>query len=225
MKNFNNASKHENCSAFEVDNWILSEFIINKLIKICGIHPYPLSELMLMTASVARIKPTHIFEWGTNIGKSARIFYEVSNYFNINTEIHSIDLPDHVEHIEHPKNKRGYLVKGKKNVFLHQADGLAKMDEIYQTLKSPRVLVFIDGDHRYDSVKRELDFIIDTIPEASILLHDTFYQSEGSGYNTGPFKAIENSLHKINNNYQRVSVATGLPGMTLLFKNSGPRHA
>lgn len=218
MKNNIDASKNETCSAFEVDNWKISEFVIKKLLKTCGIHPYPLNELMFMTAGVIRIKPTHIFEWGTNIGKSARIFYETSKYFGINAAIHSIDLPDDVEHVEHPKSKRGYLVKRKKNVFLHQADGLAKTYDIYKTLTNARILLFLDGDHSYDSVKRELDFIIEKIPEASILLHDTFYQSEKARYNTGPFKAIENSLYILKKNYQILSTNTGLPGMTLLFK-------
>ena len=82
----------------EVDNWIISDFILNKLIPIVGIRPFPLNELMILVSSVIVTKPTHIYEWGTNIGKPARIFYEICKYFNIFSEIHSIDLPDYIQH-------------------------------------------------------------------------------------------------------------------------------
>src|SRR5207245_8967376 len=59
-----------NCSEFEVNNWIISEFIFQKLVPIVGVTPYPINELALMVSAVCRLKPTHIFEWGTHIGKS-----------------------------------------------------------------------------------------------------------------------------------------------------------
>ena len=91
-----------NCKFLEVDLWTLSEFIVDKLVPITGVHPFPLNEQLLMSASVVRFRPTHLYEWGTNIGKSARIFHEVATTFNIDTEIHTIDLPDDVTHAEHP---------------------------------------------------------------------------------------------------------------------------
>jgi hypothetical protein len=33
------------CSEFEVDNWLISEFIVKKLIAVAGTHPYPIAEL------------------------------------------------------------------------------------------------------------------------------------------------------------------------------------
>ena len=64
---------------FEVNNWIISEFIVEKLVPVVGVHPFPLDELSLMTAAVCRFQPELIFEWGTNIGKSARIFSQKNN--------------------------------------------------------------------------------------------------------------------------------------------------
>lgn len=90
---------------FEIRNNIVSEFILSKLIPIVGIQPYPLSELNLMVASVCYIRPSHIFEWGTHVGKSARIFFEICKHFGFDTEIHSIDLPNNVDHVEHPGAK------------------------------------------------------------------------------------------------------------------------
>jgi cephalosporin hydroxylase len=207
-----------NCTEFEVNNWIISDFIVSKLAPIVGIHPYPITELNLMVAAVCRLKPQQIFEWGTNIGKSARIFYETGKRFGISLEIHSIDLPDNLEHQEHPKSRRGYLVKGYSGVALYQADGLSKTIELYQRQPQLRTLVFIDGDHSYESVYRELNGVINAMPNANVLLHDTFYQSDGAGYNIGPYKAISETLAAMPGKYRVMSTATGLPGMTLLYK-------
>ena len=104
--------KNLDCTEFEVDNWVISDFLVNKLIPVVGTHPYPIMELSLMVASICRLKPNVIFEWGTNIGKSARIFYETGKQFDIPLEIHSIDLPDDLDHQEHPRSGRGRMVKG-----------------------------------------------------------------------------------------------------------------
>lgn len=210
-------AKNMQCSEFEVDNWLISDFLVRKLIPVVGTHPYPVAELNLMVSAVSRLKPQQIFEWGTNIGKSARIFYETAKQFGIQLEIHSIDLPDNLEHAEHPKSSRGRMVKGCPGVSLYQADGLTKSIEIYRRHPDNRTLVFIDGDHSYESVRRELAGIVEAMPRAAILLHDTFYQSEQSGYNVGPYKAVEELLAAIPGRYRVMSTITGLPGMTLLY--------
>ncbi len=122
--------KNEKCTEFEVDNWVLSEFIVQDLIKIVGFAPFPLNELLLMAGAVCRLRPEYIFEWGTHVGKSARIFSETCLHFGIQTQIHSTDLPDDVYHSEHPGNLRGKLVRNSANVFLHQGDGLSTSLEI-----------------------------------------------------------------------------------------------
>ncbi|MFH1827619.1 MAG: class I SAM-dependent methyltransferase [bacterium] len=206
------------CSEFEVDNWIISEFVIKELVPIVGIHPYPLNELIFMVSAVCRLKPTHIFEWGTHVGKSARIFYEITKYFHITSEIHSIDLPDNVQHCEHPQQNRGLLVKNIRDVQLHQGDGITVAIDLYKRINGkPTSLFFLDGDHEYRSVKRELTSIMKHALHASILIHDTFYQSKQSGYNTGPYKAIRESLRAKSTKYRMLSTNLGLPGMTLLY--------
>ena len=186
------------------------------------VQPFPLNEQMLMVAAVCRTRPSHIFEWGTNIGKSARIFHETCSTFAIPAEIHSIDLPDDVGHCEHPKDKRGLLVKGKKGVHLHLGDGLeTSLDILSQRgAAAVRPLFFVDGDHSYESVKRELEGIINTVPRATVILHDTFYQSSESDYNIGPYNAIEEVLRSLPNQYKIYSQNLGLPGMTLLWRQS-----
>ena len=218
---FEDPSINSNSTEFEVNNWIISRFVINKLVPVVDIVPFPVNEQVLMGAAICRIKPTHIFEWGTNIGKFARIFHETCRVFGLDSEIHSIDLPDDMEHIEHPKENRGLLVKGIKRVKLHFGDGLENALQIVSDCKKDhlRTLFFIDGDHSYESVKRELEGVIKSVPQANILLHDTFYQSEESGYNVDPYKAVVDVLSGMPNRYKIISQNIGLPGMTLLWRD------
>jgi len=218
---YENSILNKNCTEFEVNNWIVSDFVLKKLIPVIGIKPFPLNELFFMTTTVLKFNPTHIFEWGTHIGKSARIFYEIIKSFNIKCEIHSVDLPDEIHHIEHPKNKRGKLVRGIKEVHLHQGDGLDISLKIYKEINGEcRPLFFLDGDHSYESVKRELEGITKEVSNPIILVHDTFYQSKESNYNIGPYKAIQDITLKYPNKYKVNSPDIGLPGMSLLYINN-----
>jgi hypothetical protein len=218
-RNFPDAVVNAGGTELEVNKWILSDFVLANLIHVVGAHPFPLDELMLMTSAVVRFKPEYIFEWGTHIGKSARIFYETTKAFNIPCIIHSVDLPESAEHIEHPHEKHGMLVKGIKEVKLHRGDGILKAIEIYKSLNNvSRVLFFIDGDHSYESVKRELSIVINEVKNPAILLHDTFFQSKESGYNIGPFQATQDILAGKENEYRIISTQGGLPGMTLVYK-------
>lgn len=214
-----NPVKNTLCDEIELDKWVISDFVLNKLIHVVGIRPFPLDELMLMTSTVCSFKPQYIFEWGTHVGKSARIFYEISNAFKIDTKIHSIDLPDDIEHEEHPHSNRGKFVKHIKEVQLHQGDGIAKSIELYKLINTDQtVLFFLDGDHSYESVSHELHSISTHIGKAVILLHDTFYQSPASNYNIGPHQAINDFLKAYPDTYKQISTTMGLPGMTLLYK-------
>lgn len=203
---------------FEVDNWMISDLVMRKIVPVADIHPFPVSELALMASAVCGVRPTHIFEWGTHIGKSARVFYETVRYFGIPAEIHSIDLPDEAEHEEHPRHRRGELVRRLKGVHLHQGDGLEVSRRICENLSpDTRTLFFLDGDHSYASVKRELSYITEHFPAAAVLIHDTFYQVAASNYNIGPYQAVEEALAVHPGAYERIDVRTGLPGMTFIY--------
>jgi hypothetical protein len=41
-------------SEFEANNWELSELVMQKLVPVIGVHPFPLNELLLMAGAVAR---------------------------------------------------------------------------------------------------------------------------------------------------------------------------
>lgn len=209
---------NDNSTELEVNINKLSSFVIKNLLPIVGVSPFPITELLLMSSAVVKLKPDYIFEWGTHLGISARIFHETCKKYEINTTIHSIDLPDDIEHIEHPGNQRGIKVKGLKNVILHQGDGLSTSLEIASKLKGHnKLLFFLDGDHSFESVSRELNGIYTAFPKSYILIHDTFYQSSDSGYNIDPYEAIRKFLEKKPNQYKKISTDFGLPGMTLLY--------
>jgi cephalosporin hydroxylase len=220
FQNYSDPAINQNCSKFEINNWIISKFILNELIPAIGIKPFPLNEQMLMVGSICRFKPTHIFEWGTHIGKSARIWYETTHHFNIASEINSIDLPEEIDHIEHPHNQRGILVKGISEVHLHEGDGLSISLDILKSIDNPiRPFFFLDGDHSIESVARELQGIKSACANPVIMIHDTFYQSDESNYNIGPYLAVKKFLSE-EKDFMHISVNTGLPGCTLLFKSS-----
>lgn len=211
-------TRNRRCAEFEVDAWALSQFVLEKLVPVVGVHPFPLHELMLMAGAACRCRPTLIFEWGTHIGKSARVFYETISHYGIQCQIHSVDLPDDVSHVEHPSDQRGRMVRGLQNVHLHQGDGLSESLRLWQAAGGPsQVLFFVDGDHSRDSVYRELAGIAAAVPSAHVLLHDSFYQSAEAGYNVGPHEAIEQVLRETAGRYGTVRAAIGLPGMTLLY--------
>lgn len=189
------------------------------------------------------LAPNVIFEWGTNIGKSARIFLEISRFIDLNVRIYSIDLPNGSSHNEHARELTGSLVKdcgswcpndlsleelpnrcGGSEVLLFAGDGLDKTVELHhqlneqlvQEFRPKRCLVFIDGDHHYESVKRDLDGIVVNLPQANILLHDTGY-SDAPGVNIGPYRAIQEVLNERKPGFE-VMTTQGFPGMTLLYR-------
>jgi len=176
---------------------------------------------MLMVAAVCRFEPAEIFEWGTHVGKSARIFYEITSHYGIQTDVHSTDLPDDAEHVEHPHGERGRLVRGLSRVYLHQGDGLDTSLGLWRAGgRKPCALFFLDGDHAHESVLRELTGIATEAPDAAVLLHDAFYQSPDSSYNIGPYQAIEEVLAMRPGRYRKVHSGLGLPGMTLIYPAS-----
>jgi len=74
-------------------------------------------------------------------------------------------------------------------------------------------LVFLDSDHTYENVRRELE-LARIVGRGCLLVHDTFYQP-GSGYNHGPYLAIQDSVRDWPIK-QVFHLQTGLPGMSYL---------
>ena len=216
-KEFVNPLENIRGKEFEVNNYSISDFIYKKIIPIISYKPFPLSELQLMVAAAVWSRPKAIFEWGTHVGKSASLFYETSKAFSLGSKIYSIDLPDDVNHIEHPHKQRGRLVRNLSQVQLIQGDGVAEALKTCKKTKINNALFFLDGDHEYQGVRRELNLIINSVKKPSTLVHDTFFQSRESKYNIGPYKAVSEFLKK-NQDFKSISTQTGLPGLTFLYK-------
>ena len=209
--------RNPTASEFEVDLWILSRFVMEKIVPVGGTHPYPLNELLLMTAAACALKPSVVFDWGTHVGASARIFYECEKTFKLGYEIHSVDLPRDKTHVEHPGQEHGRLVQGLTRVHLHRGNGVKVALEQWMKLGRPkRPLFFVDGDHAYESVRDELNEIFSAVPDASAMAHDTFFQSAESNYNVGPARAIDEIAAKFASRFRVIKSGLGLPGMTLL---------
>lgn len=202
----------------EIEKWQVSQFINKKIVPIVRHSPFPFDELMMLVSTHHSIKPKYIFEWGTNIGKSARIFYETSKYFKLKTKRVSTDLSDSIGHQEHPGSKRGILVKNLQDVELLQGEGLETSLKMIKEkkLKNKKILFFLDGDHEYATVLNELNKISREVSRAIIIIHDTFFQTKESGYNIGPYKAVQKFMTD-NSKHRKYSTNFGLPGVTALF--------
>ncbi len=209
--------RNPQASEFEVDLWVLSDFVLDAIVPIVGVRPYPLNELLLMTAAACRLRPPVVFDWGTHIGVSARIFHECSKAFNLGYEVHSIDLPPDAAHVEHPGQEHGRLLRGLDKVHLHRGNGVEVALDIWRKLGQPsRPLFFVDGDHAYVSVRDELSRIFSASRDASALAHDTFFQSTDSGYNVGPARAVDDVTKNFPGRFKVIKSGLGLPGMTLM---------
>lgn len=209
--------RNPGASEFEVDLWTLSEFVLEKIVPVVGVRPYPLNEQLLMVAAACRLRPSVVFDWGTHIGASARIFHECGQAFRLGYDVHSIDLPPEAAHVEHPGEDHGRLVRGLGKVHLHRGNGVEVALETWRKLGRPkRPLFFVDGDHAYETVRGELEAIFSTVGDASAIAHDTFVQSAEANYNVGPARAVDDVLQRFPGRFAVVKTGFGLPGMTLL---------
>ncbi|HUJ79569.1 MAG TPA: class I SAM-dependent methyltransferase [Nitrospiria bacterium] len=199
----------------EVDKWAMSETVL-KLIRIVGTHPYPLDELLLMAAAFAYHRPEVVIDIGTHVGKSARIWHELSRELGTKTSIHTIDLCD-ASHPEFPAEQLGRYVRGLP-VTQHVGDGVAVATGLIERAPSAVYLIFCDGDHRRESVARELE-LATAVRRGCLLVHDTFYQP-GSTYNHGPYEAMNEFISRVPVR-QVLHLQTGLPGLSYLGLSSG----
>ncbi len=132
-----------------------------------GLDGYSPSEVSLVFETIDRDQPDFICEWGTNVGQSARMFYEVSRGLGVNCPIHSIEISDDVV------GGRGKFVEGLP-VTLHLGLGLETCLSLYNQSGAKRPLVFLDDNHVYQSVLDQLVVLNREMPEATLLLHDVF---------------------------------------------------
>ncbi len=195
----------------EVDKWAASTTVLD-LRKAVGDRPYPLDELLLMTAVFAYHSPEIVIDIGTHLGKSARIWHDLSKRMRTPTAIHTIDLLD-PSHPEYPGDRHAEFIRGTP-VKKHVGDGATIAERLIRASPASRCLLFLDGDHRQETVRRELELARLLAGGSAILVHDTFYQPS-SGYNHGPYLAIQDFLESYAPQ-QIFHQHVGLPGMSYL---------
>ena len=201
----------ENRRLVEADKWALSEFVLDRLVPIVGVRPYPLDELLLMATAFQYHLPDVVIDIGTHVGKSARIWFELARHFQSETTIHTVDICD-PNHPEYPGNSLGKFIRG-TNVQQHVQDGYACACDLIAENPTASFLIFLDSDHEYENVRRELE-LVKKMESGCLLDHDTFCQP-GSHYNHGPYLAIQDCV--VGSPVKQVfHLQTGLPGMSYL---------
>ena len=200
----------------EVDKWSVSKTVLN-LVSVVGVHPYPLDELLLMVAAFSYHRPEITIDIGTHIGKSARIWLELARLCQVPTAIHTIDLLD-PDHPEYPGTEVGRLIRG-TSVLQHFGDGYSTALELIRENPNARFLIFLDSDHSYENVRRELE-LAKHVKDGCLLVHDTFYQPS-STYNHGPYLAVCDYIDGMSIR-QVIHLNAGLPGMSYIAVNRQP---
>ena len=223
-------SKNSHLWCCQADTCQLDNFVLEKILPKAGL-PYPLAEISLMSLVVDRVKPTHIFEWGTNVGSSAKIFHHITESLGMDIPIHTWDLPEDVSHGQHPGDNHGKLAKGLDRVHFHRDDGLRGALAQYQIekKKNPKIrpLFFVDGDHSYKSVIREITGLIPVQEEFHLLAHDTFVQKpDVKGQSRESWVGCPTALELAAQDYRWLNVGFGNPGMAYLWgRGSSSTHS
>jgi len=223
-------SKNKEFWCCEAEVVELDRFVLEKILPQTGLL-YPLAEISLMALAVDRVRPSHIFEWGTNIGGSAKIFHQITESLGMDTAIHTWDLPEDVPHGQHPGKNHAKLARGLARIHFHREDGLQGALTQYhlEKAKNPgmRALFFVDGDHFYESVVREIVGLVSVQEEFHILAHDTFVQKpDGKGQSKESWLACPTALQISASEYRWLNVGFGNPGMAYLWgRGSSSTHS
>lgn len=194
----------------EINKWTTSRVVLD-LVKIVGYHPYPCDEMLLMVAAFRYHDPDIVIDLGTHEGKSARVWWELSRRYKRTTFVHTVDILD-PKHPEYPGKRLGKFISD-TSVVQHIGDSYECASDLIRNDPDSVFLLFLDADHRYESVRRELE-LLKLIKQGAVLVHDTFYQPD-SNYNHGPYLAILDFLTTTKVK-QVIHLQTGLPGMSYL---------
>lgn len=152
-------------------------------VRLLGIPGYGKDEVGFMFETVETVKPHLILDWGTNRGFSARIFYEATNR-RLNCGIYTIDLP--IELAKLDATHAGAFGGGWIHTLVKQRYGDGVTEALLMWVKwgcPDRSIFFVDGDHSYNNVARELATIARITQKATILLHDTNGPPGDAAYN------------------------------------------
>lgn len=137
---------------------------------------YGEDEIKFMGQAVLRVRPQIVYEWGTNLGCSARVFHEASIAFDIPLTVHTTELPltEAWRDRDHPGERVAQWI-GDLPIERHEGDGLITSLRLYHEERPERCLFYLDGDHSLEAVTRELLAIAVAAPSAVMLVHDVLH--------------------------------------------------
>jgi hypothetical protein len=173
-------------------------------------------EVGFMADTLRLYRPSHVFEWGTNRGSSARIWFEAAQLLELDCVVHTFELPIWLAYLspEHPGVDWAQQIRDVPAVQAHRGDGGFAAVSLCLEIGATRPLFFVDGDHSFEAVRRELTMIGRAVPHAVIVLHDTNHPASHGP--TGPAQAVTEYLlersHAIT-----VEVLESQAGMTRLW--------
>lgn len=175
-------------------------------LRAIGLHDYPDEHIALFQDTVERLKPTHIFEWGTNWGESARIWYELTEGQDPLCQIHTTDINmlgapcgEHPGHL-HGHWIRGQTVMDRPRLHWRRGEGCETSIRLWKVLLPEHSLFFIDDSHRVLANARYLRAISHECPPAVIIVHD-------SGVGGEPRAAVDSFLRRHGDGYKVTEVA------------------
>lgn len=145
-----------------------------KRVRAFDLPAYGDEEVEFFESVLERLRPSHVFEWGTNVGASARLFYEASLELGYECEVHTIELPDDLAHLDrdHPGRRYGQWIEDIP-VKKHRGYGLYESLRLHKIVEPQQALFFLDGNHSHDVVLGELEEIAFTDSDAVMMVHDT----------------------------------------------------
>ena len=135
-----------------------------------GLVGYSPEELNMILDTMLDQQTDLVVEWGTNIGQSARIFYEAREWLGLPCVIHSVEIQRELGPVW--GYERGHWVKD-LDVRLHIGDGVTRGVDLWHASGAHRPLFFLDDNHAESEVLRQLRMIAVEAPEAVMLIHDT----------------------------------------------------
>jgi len=150
-------------------------------VTLSGDHELPPEEYLCMAGLVHTLKPSRVFEIGTHRGRTTRL---IADYSGAHTRIHTMDLPPErmMEARCFPEARSALIGEQFRNHPMR-----AKITQLYadsQTFdfspyQASMDLVFVDGDHTYEGVKRDSENALRMIRPGGLILWDDYHQRFG----------------------------------------------
>ena len=134
---------------------------------------YTDAEVWMIEQTMRELKPTLIVEWGTNVGYSARILWECRQLLDLDCEVHSVDTSERPPVLRSADAGKGQGFHAHATgVQFHIGNGPVEAIILQRASGGVRPLLFIDDDHDYPHVAMELRLFFESMPRATMLLHD-----------------------------------------------------